>query len=291
MLNVATVFKRYYQLSKPGIVYANVITAIAGYFLASTIHINWVVFGGLIAGIALVIAGSCAYNNVLDRKIDKAMARTRKRSLVTGDLSARAALIYATLTSALGFALLLATQNGLTVIIVLIGMIDYVILYGYAKRKTVHGTIIGSISGSVALVAGYTAFTGRFDAGAALLLSLMTAWQMAHFYGIALYRQKDYAAAKIPVYPVVFGADATRQQIIAYIILFVVASVSLAVAGFVNIVTAFVLVALGLVWLQKSLVGYSKLSSDAWGKRVFLFSLTVMLGMSLSLALGSPTLF
>jgi heme o synthase len=279
--------KKYYYLSKPGIIRANVLTAAAGYLLASKLDITLEVLLSLIVGFALVIAGSCAYNNYLDRNIDKAMARTKKRALVTGDISARAALTYATVTTLLGLGLLFVTQNSTTVMLAVVGIIGYVALYGYAKRKTVHGTLVGCISGSISLVAGYTAVVGGIDGGAVLLFFLMTAWQMAHFYGIALYRLKDYAAAKIPVMPVVYGVDTTKMQVIMYIVLFIIVSICLAFAGYVGIMASGIIVILGLLWLYRSVIGYRNLSSDLWGKRVFLFSLIVMTGMTISLAFGS----
>ena len=277
----------YYRLSKPGIIYANVIAAVAGYLFASKLSIDLIVASGLVVGLALVIAGACSYNNYLDRTIDKAMARTQKRGLVTGDISGPAALIYATLVTLLGFALLLTTQNGLTVLLVFIALIAYVILYGIAKRTTVHGTLIGCISGSLPLVAGYTAFTSRLDTVAFLLFVLMTAWQMAHFYGIALYRQKDYAKAHIPVMPVVYGADTTKYQAVTYIVLFIIVSGCLIAGGHIGVIGGIALIALGVAWLYKSLIGYSRLTPEVWGKRVFLFSLTVMLGMSFILSFQS----
>src|SRR6478609_9040258 len=99
-------FQKYYQLSKPGIIRANVLTAVAGYLLASKLYIDLPVLLGLLAEFTLVIAGSCAYNNYLDRNIDKAMARTKKRGLVTGAISGRAAITYATITTLLGLAIL-----------------------------------------------------------------------------------------------------------------------------------------------------------------------------------------
>jgi len=280
-------FKKYYQLSKPGIIRANVLTAAAGYLLAAKLHVDWVILLSLLAGFVLIIAGSCAYNNYLDRNIDKAMARTKKRGLVTGDISGRAALTYATVTTLLGLALLAITQNTITLLLALTGIFGYVVLYGYTKRTTVHGTLVGCISGAISLVAGYTAVVGRIDSGAVLLFILMTAWQMAHFYGIALYRQKDYAAAKIPVMPVVYGVDITKIQVVIYIVLFIIVAICLAVSGTVGIIATSIIVLLGLLWLGRSILGYRSLASDMWGKRVFLSSLFVMMGMTISLAFGS----
>ncbi len=283
-------FKRavlpYYVLSKPGIIYANVITAAAGYLFASRFHIVWLTVFGLLVGLSMLIAGACAFNNYLDRGIDAHMKRTKSRSLVTGALSPRAALTFASVASILGLLLLVLTQNRLTVILTIVAFVDYVVLYGLAKRKTVHGTLVGCVSGAIPLMAGYTAFTGQLTMVAWLLFMLMVAWQMGHFYGIALYRQKDYAAANIPVMPVVYGARSTKIQTLVYIGLFIVISALLLILGYTGIIAGIVLCAVGVVWLTRAVRSYSSASSDVWGKQVFLFSLIVMLSMSAMLSVG-----
>ncbi|HEY1063822.1 MAG TPA: heme o synthase [Candidatus Saccharimonadales bacterium] len=278
--------RRYYILSKPGIVYANIITAIAGYLYASQFDIAVSTLAGLIVGFTSLIAGACAYNNYLDRNIDSHMQRTQKRGLVTGELTARQALAYATIATSGGTLLLAVTQNSLTLLLAVIAFVDYVILYGWTKRTTVHGTLVGTISGSIPLVAGYTSVTGRLDLEAWLLLILMTAWQMAHFYAIALYRLKDYKAAHIPVMPAVYGAAVTKPQTIVYILVFIGAAVSLVLFGQLGLVAGAVLAGAGGWWLVKALKNYRTAASDAWGRTVFLSSLTVMIGMSFCLAIG-----
>lgn len=284
MLRAKKVFKAYYQLSKPGIIYANVFTAIAGYIFASEFDISPGVLLGLVGGLTLVIAGACAANNYLDRGIDVAMKRTSKRALVTGVLSGRQALIYAVIVAVLGFALLLFTQNMLTTILALVAYIDYVVLYGYSKRKSIHGTLVGTISGSIPLVMGYTAVTNSFDAAAVLLFVLFAAWQMAHFYAIAIYRLDDYKAAKIPVWPAVRGVAETRRLITGYIAVFIVMSIALADLGYIGWTAGIVLALAGLAWFIKAL--RLQPLDATWGKQIFLFSLKVMLVMSAALAFG-----
>lgn len=276
---------QYYQLSKPGIIYANALTAVAGYLFASRWHIAWLVFGGLLAGLSLVIAGACAANNYLDRGIDQVMQRTRRRALVTGALSGRAAVIYAATTTTIGLALLAVSQNRLTFILATVAWLDYVVLYGYSKRHSVHGTLVGCISGALPLVAGYTAVTGSLDLTAALLFLLMTVWQMGHFYGIALYRLKDYKAAHIPVMPAVYGTATTKLQAVGYIVSFILLTALLVALHKLHWLAGGVLLLAGVVWLIRALRSYRLLASEVWGKQTFLFSLIVILILSLSLAI------
>lgn len=278
-------FRRYYVFSKPGIVYANTLTAIAGYLFASAFDIDFVVLLGLVAGIALLIAGACAYNNYLDRGIDAVMERTKKRGTVTGEISTSAALLYATTMTITGLGLLALTQNTITLVLSVTALFAYVVLYGIGKRKTVHGTLIGCISGALPLVIGYTAYTSRVDVVAVLLFALMTAWQMAHFYGIALYRLDDYKSAKIPVMPAVYGVKTTKIQVLLYIVLFIAITICLIFVSEIGVIAGGVLAVLGVVWLVRVIRAYN-LPAAKWGLKAFLFSLTVMLAMCASLSAG-----
>src|SRR6185312_1596924 len=137
-----------------------------------------------------------------------------------------------------------------------IGFIDYVVLYGWSKRHSVHGTVVGSISGSMPVVAGYCAVTGRLDMGAFILFLILTLWQMPHFYAIAMYRAKDYAAAKIPVLPVVRGMHAAKVQIVAYVVAFTVAVASLSVFGYAGLTFRIVMLAVSAYWLYLGVCGF-----------------------------------
>ncbi len=103
--------KDYYLLTKPGIIYGNAITAAAGFFLASKGHVDFSLFLAMLLGISFVIGSACVFNNYIDRDIDKFMARTKKRALVSGIVSGRNALIYATVLGIIGFSLLILHTN------------------------------------------------------------------------------------------------------------------------------------------------------------------------------------
>jgi protoheme IX farnesyltransferase len=280
--------KAYYYLTKPGIIYANVITAVAGYLFGSQWHIDAGALLGVTIGTSLVIAGACTYNNILDIRIDTQMKRTQNRALVTGAISRRAAGLYASLLVSLGFAILAWFTNLTVFIIGLIGLIDYVVLYGWAKRHSSISTIVGSVSGSTSIVAGYCAATGSFDAAALLLFAILTIWQMPHFYAIAMYRKTDYAAASLPLMPLRRRDTIVRVRILAYIVALILSSILLTTAGYAGWVCMVILVVLSGWWLLLGLKNY-RLPAKAWGKQMFLFSLAVNLGISLAVAIGSVT--
>src|SRR4051812_28720954 len=114
-------------MTKPGIVRGNLVTLTAAYLLASKGHFVLGTFVAVFVGTALIIASACVVNNYIDRSIDEKMERTKKRALVVGTISARSALIYATVLGIIGFASLILYTNVLTTITGLIAYIFYVI--------------------------------------------------------------------------------------------------------------------------------------------------------------------
>lgn len=278
--------RKYYELIKPGRTLANGMTALAGFLLAANGHIDFSLLSATIIGICLIVASACAFNNYFDRDIDVRMKRTEKRALVRGEIPAWAAVVYAAVLGAVGFGLLAAYTNVPTVILGIIGMVDYLVLYGISKRRTAYSTLIGSICGATPIAAGYTAVTGQFDAGALLLFLIMVTWQMPHFYAIAIYRQQDYAAANLPVWSVRYGIRATTIQAIAYCITFVIFIVALPLLGYAS--RSFLVGAglLALIWLYKCFEGFITDEPAKWARGIFGFSLLVLLGFSALLAIN-----
>lgn len=285
--NVSKKLKTYYDLTKPGIIYANAITAIAGYLFGSKWQVQAGAFLGVVAGTSLVIASACVFNNVLDRKIDLQMKRTQGRALVVGTISPRAALFFASALALLGFGTLALLTNWRVLLIGLAGFIDYIILYGWAKRHSIYSTIVGSVSGSASIMAGYVAASGKIDVAAWLLFAILALWQMPHFYSIALYRRKDYAAAGLPVMPVQRSATVAKLRILEYILALTIVSLLLFTTGYAGLVYLLILVVLSMSWFVIGVQNYRVADSAAWGKQMFLFSLIVNLGISLAVAIGS----
>lgn len=271
-------FKKYYLLIKPGIVYGNALSAAAGFLLASKGRINIELFFVMMIGISLVIASACVFNNYLDRSIDAKMQRTKNRALVKGIIPTRNALIYASALGLLGILILALRVNFLTVGLSLTGLFFYVVMYSIWKRHSIHGTIVGSISGSIPLVVGYCAVTNRFDTGAILLFIILMLWQMPHFYALAMYRVDEYALAKLPVLPAVKGMQITKKQIIFYIIAFIIAVSMLAlfkIAGYIYLIITLVV---SLLWLIMAVRGLRPSTNDkTYGRLMFRTSLIVLL--------------
>jgi protoheme IX farnesyltransferase len=277
--------KDYYALTKPGIIRGNLFTAAAGFLLASAGQIDFLLMAATLGGLALVIASGCVFNNMLDRRIDSKMARTRNRALVRGRVSLESAKKYGVVLAIAGFGTLLVLTTWLAAVAAAVGFIFYVVVYGYAKRHSVYGTLVGSVSGAIPPVVGYTAVSGTLDSGAVLLFAILTLWQMPHFYSIAMFRYDDYKTAKLPVLPVVRGMDKTKRQILFYIFFFTIAMPLLSFYGHTGLTYAAASVLLGIYWLRTGLVKYED-KDVTWAKRMFGLSLFVLTAWCVLIALN-----
>jgi protoheme IX farnesyltransferase len=277
-------FKSYYGLTKPGIIYGNIITCIAGFLLASKWNVNIYLLPETVVGLSLVIASGCVFNNYIDRKIDKKMERTKRRAIVTGEISGRNALVFASILGIAGLLVLLLT-NLLTTLIAFVGFFFYVVMYSMAKRGSQYGVLVGSISGAVPPVVGYVAVANRFDIGALLLFAILTVWQMPHFYAISIYKMQEYKAAGIPVLPLMKGIFQTKLQMLIYIILFIVSCLLLFALGYTGKLYLVIVLILGISWLLFSLRGFKTVNNNKWARKMFVFSLVNLLVLCIMISI------
>ncbi|MCC2625001.1 MAG: cyoE [Burkholderiales bacterium] len=278
--------KKFYTLTKPGIIFGNLITTAGGFFLGSRGNVNYVTLLSALLGISLVVACGCVFNNIIDRDIDRLMERTKNRALVQGLISVRAAFIYGLILGLSGFLILYLGTNLLAVAVAFIGLLVYVGIYSlWLKRYSIYGTLIGSISGAVPPVVGYLAASGHFDIGALILFFILSIWQIPHSYAIAIYRFNDYANAKIPVLPVVKGIFYAKIQILVYVIAFVIATLMLTLlkyTGYMYFITALVL---GIFWIRLSIVGFYAKDDKKWARKNFLFSVICITILSIMMSI------
>lgn len=278
---------RFYSLTKPRVLYANALTAAAGFFLASAGSVDWALFLAVCSGTTLVIGSACVLNNVLDRDIDRQMARTRKRATVTGGVSVRSALVFSILLAAAGFAILIVWVNWPVVAVGAAGFVFYVVLYGMlSKRMSMHGTLVGSMSGATPVLAGYVAVTGTIDFGAAIAFLMMFFWQEPAFYSIAIYRRREYARAEIPVITVARGVGFAKKQILIFAVLYVITSLLMQVFGYAGWVYSGVMAVTGASWIGFAISGLRSANDDQWAKRMFRFSLAILLILCVMLVVG-----
>jgi len=283
---VQKILKEYLVLAKPGIIVGNLMTTIGGFLFGARGIFDPTLFAAVIAGLGLVIASGCVFNNILDLKIDRSMHRTRKRALVTGIISVRSAFIYGLILGILGFGFLYFLTNMLAVILAAAGFISYVFIYGYAKRKSYWGTVVGSIPGAIPIIVGYCAVVGRIDTGAILLFLIMAAWQMPHFYAISIFRHDDYKNASVPVMSVARGIAATKAQILYFTVIYFISLLLLFITGYAGTVFLIIMSVLGGLWVILGASGLQTQNDNAWARKMFGYSLYNLLGLSVMLSLN-----
>jgi protoheme IX farnesyltransferase len=280
-------FRTYLKLIKPGIVAGNLVAVTGGYFLGSSGDIRWIT-GMLVAiSVALVISSACAANNIVDRDIDALMARTRDRPLVKSEISTVAAKAIVLCLGIGGVALLYAaTGQYLPAALILVGYAVYVGLYtSLLKRKSVYGTLAGSLSGAIPPVVGYCSASGQFDAAAITLLVMFSLWQMPHSYAIAIFRAADYQAASIPVYPAIKGWPAAKRQMAGYIAAFSATVPVLSLLGYAGPIYLVPSLAIGLYWLRLAFQGFSATDEVQWARKIFISSIAVIVVLNVAMAL------
>ncbi|MCA9323950.1 heme o synthase [Candidatus Saccharibacteria bacterium] len=277
--------RTYYYLVKPGIVRGNLLSATAGFLFASRGNIDFGLGFWLLFGTSAIIASACVFNNIFDRNIDAKMKRTRKRALVSGKISTTNARIFGSMLFALGVSSLYFFVGKWTLIVGLIGFLDYVYVYTPLKPRTHHATLLGGISGATPPVAGYVAVTGTLDTTSLVLFLILLFWQMPHFFAIALFREAEYKSARIPIHPLVKGIRATKIQMLLYTAAFFLACISLAAVTNVSKTFLLSMTALSIYWLWHGLRNFELTDVVRWAKGMFGISLLVLLAFSVVLGL------
>lgn len=270
--------KDFTELVKIGIVNSNTITAFTGMWLAFQLtgvsfiqNLDVLIF--TILGSGMVVAASGAFNNVIDRDIDGIMERTKNRPTMTGKISGKRALLIAVALGVVGEALLFMTtwQAG---VIGLIGIFLYVVVYSmWAKRKLVSNTVIGSFSGAVPPLIGWFAVEPSFSAVPIMLFLVMFCWQPPHFYAIAIKRKEEYAAAGIPMLPVVKGIERTKWSTLFWVVLLTILPFFMWELGLVYVILATVL---NVIWLVICFYGFKMEDSMKWARISFVYSINYM---------------
>lgn len=276
--------RKYYELFKPGMVYGNAVTAIAGFLLAWSVffgkhQFNIGLFFAMLFGLSFVIASGCALNNYFDRGIDARMQRTKNRSSAKGEILG-AKIIYAgVLTAIIGFGLLGLFTNVYAFFAALLGWVVYVFIYTPLKHKSKHAALAGSISGAMPPVVGYCALANRIDLGAWILFFILMFWQMPHFYAIAIHRIEDYAAAGIPVLSIKEGIYRTKLQIIMYLLALIIFFILLKTFGYTGNIYLAIMMFCTLAWLAYAFYGLKikdVQKNKIWARRMFVVSLLVL---------------
>ncbi|HEV7396111.1 MAG TPA: heme o synthase [Pyrinomonadaceae bacterium] len=211
----------YLELTKPRITFLIVLTAAAGFCLASPRgNLNYIVFSNAMIGIALLSSGIATLNQYMERDLDALMRRTATRPLPTRRLLPGEALLFGVTLTVVAEAYLAILVNPLTAILGLTVIAGYLFAYTPLKTRSTFSTMVGAFPGAVPPLIGWTAARGDISIEAWVLFAILFLWQFPHFLAIAWMYREDYGRAGILMLPVVEPEGrVTGQQIVVYTIM------------------------------------------------------------------------
>jgi len=211
------VLKGYLALTKPRIIELLLVTTIPTMIVAANgIPGLWLIVATLIGG-TLAAGGANAFNMVIDRDIDAIMERTKKRPLVTGVMSARSAALFAGALEIVAFTVLAIWVNQLSAWLAMSATAFYVVVYTLIlKRRSKQNIVIGGAAGAVPVLIGWAAVTNSLGWTPVLLFLVIFIWTPPHFWALAVRYRGDYAAAHVPMMPVVASLRRTTLEILIY---------------------------------------------------------------------------
>jgi protoheme IX farnesyltransferase len=209
--------KAYLALTKPRVIELLLITTAPVMVLAADGIPNlWLVLATLVGG-ALSAGSANAYNCYIDRDIDRVMKRTSKRPLVTGELSDREALVFATVVGAASIVWLGVLVNPLSAALSLFAILFYVFVYTlWLKRRTPQNIVWGGIAGCMPVLIGWAAVTGSLSLAPFILFGIVFLWTPPHYWPLSMKYRQDYGAAHVPMLAVVRGRTVVGLQVILY---------------------------------------------------------------------------
>ncbi|MDQ2673966.1 MAG: heme o synthase [Chloroflexota bacterium] len=247
--------RAYVALTKPRIIELLLVTTVPTMVLAQGGMPSLWLMVAVVAGGTLAAGGANAINMWFDRDIDDVMRRTRNRPLPRHAVTPQRALAFGIGLSVAAFVFLTLTVNLLSAVLALSATCFYVFVYTmWLKRSTPQNIVIGGAAGCVPVLVAWAAVTGEVGLPALVLFAIVFYWTPPHFWALALRYRGDYAAAQVPMLPVVRGEAETARQIVLYTIALIAVSLLLAPAagmGWIYLVTALVL---GGLYLWRALL-------------------------------------
>jgi len=244
-------WRDFLALTKPRVMSLVVFTGLCG-MLAAGVPVNPVIGFTAILCIALGAGAAAALNMWFEADLDAKMKRTAKRPIPAGRMDRQAALHFGVGLSFFSVILMELAVNRVAAAVLAVSILFYVLVYTvWLKRRTPQNIVIGGAAGAFPPVIGWAAATGHITLLPVLLFLLIFLWTPPHFWALSLFVRSDYAAAGVPMLPVVSGARVTRQQILLYSVPMAAAAVApwpLGLAGAFYGITAaaFSLVFLGI---------------------------------------------
>jgi protoheme IX farnesyltransferase len=264
------------MLTKPRLNLLVLLTTVAGIYLAVPDGVPLELLLHTIAGTALVAGGAAALNQVWERDTDARMKRTRLRPLPDNRLGLTEAAFFGSALSIVGLVELALAVNGLSAWVAALTLASYVFVYTPLKRRTQLSTLVGAVPGALPAMIGWTAATGTLTLPAVVLFGIVFFWQMPHFLAIGWMHRDDYAAAGIPLLPVLEpdGVRTGRQALVYSAALWPVSLMPVLV-GLAGLPYILVASALGFVLIALS-ASFAGARTRESARRLFLFSITYL---------------
>ena len=268
------------EICKPRIALLVLVTTFSGMWLASAAALSFELVFLTLLGTGLASAASGAFNNYVDREVDKLMARTRMRALPSSRLHPQQALWLGVMLSLWSFAILFYLVNPLTAILVQATTFFYVVVYTmWLKRSSPLCTEIGGIAGAMPPVIGWAAVNNEIAWPALVMFLIMFIWQPPHFWALALLRKEEYRSANLPMLPVVSGDRTTKVRMLLYTIALLPASLAMYALDLVGMTYLVLATALGIAYLVLTLDFARKPITHQSTRKLFGFSILYLLGL------------
>ncbi len=266
----------YVALTKPRIIELLLVTTLPTMVVAKRgLPSIWLMVATLVGG-SLAAGGANAINMVVDRDIDKVMHRTRNRPLVTGAMTPAHALVFAITLEVVAFVELWLAVNLLSAVLAVSATLFYVFVYTlWLKRTSSQNIVIGGAAGAVPVLVGWSAVTNDLSWTPVVMFAIIFAWTPPHFWALAVKYKDDYAAASVPMLPVVATFRRTASEILAYTVLLVGVSLLLAVVGHLGVIYVVSASVLGLVFIAMSIRLWMRATPKA-AMRLFSYSITYL---------------
>ena len=226
-VGLRSIVSSYIALTKPRIIELLLVSTIPTMFVAERgVPGFWLMVFPLVGG-TLAAGGANAINMVVDVDIDTIMERTQGRPLVTGAMTARAALTFAISIEAAAFAFLWATVNLLSAVLAVAACLFYVFVYTlWLKRSSTQNIVIGGAAGAAPVLIGWSAVTNRLDWAPILLFAVIFFWTPPHFWALAVKYRDDYSAAHVPMLPSVVSFSRTVSAMLRYTVVMIACTIA-----------------------------------------------------------------
>ena len=261
-------------LTKPRIIELLLVTTVPTMVVAQQgMPPLWLIAVTVLGG-TFAAGGANAINMVVDRDIDAVMHRTRNRPLVTGVVQPTEALVFALALEVVAFALLWATVNLLSAVLAVAATAFYVFVYTlWLKRTSTSNIVIGGAAGAVPVLVGWAAVRDSLGWAPLVLFAVIFVWTPPHFWALAVKYREDYAAADVPMLPVVASLRTTATRIIAYTVLLWALTLVFAPVAEMGVLYTASAVVLGAVFLALA-IRLFRTPTPAVAMRLFSWSIT-----------------